>query len=56
MSPAGRPEIGPAINIRLPVDLLAAIDARAERRGYSRAQFIRLLLDDAMQSDIGYSS
>lgn len=52
MSPAGRPEIGQPINVRLGDELLAAIDAKANRLGYSRAQTIRMLLEDIMQSEM----
>jgi hypothetical protein len=52
MSPAGRPEIGKPINVRLGDELLAAIDAKANRLGYSRAEVIRMLLADAMQSEM----
>lgn len=44
---AGRPEIGPAINIRLPQTLIDDIDA-ARREDESRAGAIRRLLIDAM--------
>lgn len=40
--PAGRPEIGPAINIRLPDDLLADVDAYAKRFDISRAEVVRM--------------
>jgi hypothetical protein len=40
----GRPEVGPAINIRLPADLLARVDAHAEEQGMTRAAVIRALL------------
>lgn len=40
----GRPEIGPAIKVRLPEDLLAALDAEAERQSASRAEIIRTML------------
>jgi predicted DNA binding CopG/RHH family protein len=52
VSPAGRPEIGQPINVRLGDDLLAAIDAKADRLGYSRAQTIRMLLEDVMASEM----
>jgi predicted transcriptional regulator len=48
MSPAGRPEIGAPINIRLGDDLLAAVDAIAEQRGTSRAVLIRTILADQL--------
>jgi len=37
----GRPAIGPAINVRLPGELLAAVDARAATEGTTRADLIR---------------
>ena len=45
----GRPEIGPAIQIRLPEDMLARIDQQAKELGTSRAERIRQLLAQAMQ-------
>lgn len=44
----GRPEIGPAIQVRLPEDLLAAVDARADAEGVSRAEMVRMLLAEAL--------
>lgn len=52
MSPAGRPEIGQPINVRLGDELLAAIDAKAARAGMSRAETIRMLLAEAMQPEM----
>lgn len=52
MTPAGRPEIGPPINVRLGDDLLAAVDAKADRLGVSRAEVIRMILADALQSEM----
>lgn len=37
----GRPEIGPAISIKVPVDMLARIDAEAAALGIARAEWIR---------------
>jgi metal-responsive CopG/Arc/MetJ family transcriptional regulator len=51
MSPAGRPEIGQPINIRLGDDLLAAVDAKAERLRVSRAELIRKILADKLQTE-----
>jgi metal-responsive CopG/Arc/MetJ family transcriptional regulator len=51
MSPAGRPEIGQPINIRLGDDLLAAVDAMANQRGVSRAEIIREILADHLQTE-----
>jgi hypothetical protein len=50
--PMVRPEIGQPINVRLGDGLLTAIDARADRMGYSRAEVIRMLLADAMQAEM----
>ena len=44
----GRPEVGPAITVRLEQDLLAAVDADAKRAGESRAATIRRLLRSAL--------
>lgn len=41
MSPAGRPQVGTPINVRLGDDLLAAVDAYAKRSDISRAEVIR---------------
>jgi predicted DNA binding CopG/RHH family protein len=51
MSPAGRPEIGQPINVRLGDELLVAVDAKAERLGISRAEMIRTILDDYFVSE-----
>jgi antitoxin component of RelBE/YafQ-DinJ toxin-antitoxin module len=50
MSPAGRPEIGQPINVRLGDELLAEIDAEAKRCGMSRAQILRMLLAEALNN------
>lgn len=47
MTPAGRPEIGTPINVRVGDDLLADIDARAYSLGVSRASLIRSMLKAA---------
>jgi predicted DNA binding CopG/RHH family protein len=52
MTPAGRPEIGQPINIRLGDALLAAVDAKAARQGFSRAETIRLILDDYFAREV----
>jgi hypothetical protein len=43
----GRPEIGPPVHTRLPVDLIAWIDERAAACGVTRAALIRDALDFA---------
>ena len=48
MTPAGRPEIGQPINIRLGDDLLAEVDEYAAELGVSRAEAIRQLVRVAM--------
>jgi hypothetical protein len=45
---SGRPEIGPAINVRLDQALLARLDADAETHGESRAAALRRLLSTAL--------
>ncbi|MEY9846479.1 hypothetical protein [Streptacidiphilus sp. MAP5-3] len=48
-NPGGRPEVGPKIDVRLPVDTLRRLDARAEAAGESRAVTIRTLIDDGLE-------
>jgi predicted DNA binding CopG/RHH family protein len=52
MSPAGRPEIGKPITVRLPDDLVATIDAKADRLGMPRAELIRMLLADRLSDEM----
>jgi Arc/MetJ-type ribon-helix-helix transcriptional regulator len=55
MSPAGRPEIGTPVNIRLGNDLLAQVDAYAEAesvkqgRRVNRAEAIRQLVQQGLR-------
>jgi metal-responsive CopG/Arc/MetJ family transcriptional regulator len=51
MTPAGRPEIGQPINIRLGDKLLASVDTEAHRLGYSRAETIRVILADYFRTE-----
>jgi Ribbon-helix-helix protein, copG family len=44
----GRPEVGKPINVRLGDELLAAVDAKAERLGVPRAEVIRTILADQL--------
>ena len=44
----GRPEIGPAIQVRLPENLLTKVDARADAEGVSRAEMVRTLLGEML--------
>lgn len=44
----GRPEIGPAIQIRLPADRIVAVDKVAADQGVSRAEMIRRLVDTGL--------
>jgi hypothetical protein len=37
----GRPEVGPAVNIRFPADLLAVVDEAASGQGITRAEYVR---------------
>lgn len=44
----GRPRTGERVDVRYPADLLARIDARAEREGVSRAELLRRIADEAV--------
>lgn len=46
----GRPEIGPAVNTRIPDDILAQVDRYASEGGVSRAAMIRNLLVEALDA------
>lgn len=48
MTPAGRPEIGQPINVRLGEDLLAKVDAYATREGIGRARALRAIISAAL--------
>lgn len=48
----GRPEIGPAISIKVPTDILARIDAAATEAGSSRAEWIRQACAAALAAGI----
>ena len=50
----GRPEIGPAVQIRLERDLIAWADEQAAARGQSRAAFLRDALDYARALEFPY--
>jgi Ribbon-helix-helix protein, copG family len=49
---AGRPGIGKPITVRLPDDLVATIDAKADRLGMPRAEVIRMLLADRLSDEM----
>jgi hypothetical protein len=49
----GRPAIGAPVNVRLPEDLLAWIDAGADAAGVKRAEFIRATLEAAREQAPG---
>ena len=53
MSPAGRPEIGQPITVRLGDDLLALVDDYAAHNGNTRAEAIRFLLTAALSERHG---
>lgn len=50
MTPAGRPEIGQPINIRLGNDLLAKVDAYAAAASISRAEAVRVLVAKGLEA------
>ncbi|MCV7285989.1 ribbon-helix-helix protein, CopG family [Mycolicibacterium wolinskyi] len=49
VTPAGRPEVGKPINIRLGDELLAEVDAWAEGQGIKRAEAIRRLVERGLR-------
>lgn len=49
MSPAGRPEVGKPINIRLGDGLLARVDEYAKKADLPRAVVIRALVDNGLK-------
>jgi metal-responsive CopG/Arc/MetJ family transcriptional regulator len=51
--PAGRPEIGPRVQVRLDRDLLDKVDTLAMKRGQWRAQVIRDVLRDYFEQNGG---
>lgn len=48
MSRVGRPAIGDRVSVRLPDQMLTELDRRAAAASVSRAEAIRLLLDQAL--------
>lgn len=48
MARRGRPAIGDRIAVRLPVEMIAELDARAAAADVSRAEAVRILLDRAL--------
>jgi metal-responsive CopG/Arc/MetJ family transcriptional regulator len=49
MSPAGRPEVGKPVNVRLGDELLAQVDAYAEIESIKRAEAIRQLVQRGLR-------
>lgn len=54
MSPAGRPEIGQPINIRLGDHLLAAVDEYATGADITRAEAVRVLVQDGLSNKLDH--
>lgn len=54
MSPAGRPEIGAPINIRLGDELLAAVDEYADESAIARAEAVRLLVQSGLSNKLDH--
>lgn len=46
-SPAGRPEVGPVVNARMPQDVIDWLDEQAKEEGVSRAAFLRSVVEQA---------
>lgn len=49
MSPAGRPEVGTPINVRLGDELLAQVDQFAQAESISRAEAVRQLVQRGLR-------
>jgi hypothetical protein len=49
MTPAGRPEVGKPINVRLGDDLLRQVDAYAATAGIKRAEAVRQLIQRGLR-------
>ncbi len=47
----GRPEIGPAINIRFPAETIARLDALAAAHDWTRAGLIRRYVEEGLKSE-----
>ena len=47
-NPGGRPAIGPQINVAIPPELLARVDAAARKAGISRSAWIRRAVEAAL--------
>lgn len=41
----GRPPVGPAIEVRLPPAVVAALEAEAAERGWKRAELLRWIVE-----------
>ncbi|MEZ7005621.1 ribbon-helix-helix protein, CopG family [Streptomyces sp. AD55] len=50
-NPGGRPEVGPKVELRLPAETLAQVDADANRQQISRAQWLRDAVHQALPYD-----
>ncbi|MFF2852635.1 ribbon-helix-helix protein, CopG family [Streptomyces sp. NPDC058001] len=50
--PVGRPEIGPKLEVRVSDETLAGIEADAQRRQISRAQWLRAAVEQALPYDV----
>jgi hypothetical protein len=47
----GRPEIGRMVNVRMPADMIAALDAQRSTADLSRAEVIRAIVASALGAD-----
>ena len=46
----GRPEIGPQVKVRMPVDLIARVDEFADEAGVSRSEWVRRAVEAAART------
>jgi hypothetical protein len=52
-APRGRPPVGPVIEVRLPADTLAALDAEAAVQQVTRAAMVREALNEWVIEHLG---
>ncbi len=53
MTNRGRPKVGERISFRMPEEMLTVLDARAASAGISRAETLRVIVEEALRSTDG---
>ena len=47
----GRPPIGPVVLVRIPPDVIARLDAQAERKNITRAELLRRIATEWLEEN-----